>query len=177
MKLCPTCQRCFEDEVSSCPQPGHAALTRTRPGSLLIQSKYRLERLLGGGGMGAVYRCTHVELNYPYAIKILLPNWASSDPNGRQRMRREALIACRLNHVNLVRVHDCGTNVVVVEDEEGANRYEEFFLVMDLLEGESLRDYLLRRGALPLEEAVAISRQVAAGLSGLHSEGILHRDV
>jgi serine/threonine protein kinase len=126
--------------------------------------------------MGTVYRCAHVELNYPYAIKILLPDWASADPNGRRRMRREAVIARRLNHPNLVKVHDCGTNVVV-EDEEGRHRYEEFFLVMDLLEGESLKDYLLRKGALPLEEAVAIARQVADGLSELHSNGILHRDV
>jgi serine/threonine protein kinase len=127
--------------------------------------------------MGTVYRCTHLELKYPCAIKILLPDWASADPHGRQRMRREALIACRLNHPNLVRVHDCGTNVVPVEDEEGTQRYEEFFLVMDLLEGQSLKDYLLQKGALPLNEAVIIARQVANGLSELHSKGILHRDI
>jgi serine/threonine-protein kinase len=127
--------------------------------------------------MGTVYRSTHLELDYPYAIKILIPDWASADPHARQRMRREAVIARRLNHPNLVKVHDCGTNVVVVEDEEGTHRYEEFFLVMDLLEGESLRDYLARKGPLPLEEAVAITLQAANGLSELHSRGVLHRDV
>lgn len=177
MKLCPSCQCCYEDEVLSCPQSDHSSLIYKRPGSRLIQNKYRLDQLLGRGGMGTVYRCTHLELNNPAAIKILLPDSAGADPYGRQRMRREALIACRLNHPNLVRVHDCGTNVIVVKDEEGSHRYEEFFLVMDLLEGQSLRDYLFQKGALPLKEALTIARQVADGLAELHSKGILHRDI
>lgn len=177
MKLCPTCQRCFEDEDLSCSQQGHAPLIRKRAGTRLINNRYRLDKLLGHGGMGAVYSCTHLELNHPMAIKLLLPNSAEADPHGRQRLRREALTACRFNHPNLVQVHDSGTNIVVVEDEDGTHRYDELYVVMELLDGQTLREYLSQFGPLSVGQAVAIMRQVASGLIEVHSKGVVHRDL
>lgn len=177
MKLCPTCQRCFEDETFFCPERGHAPLNQKRVGTLLINNRYRLDELLGHGGMGAVYRCTHLDLNRAMAVKLLRPDSAEADPYGRQRLRREALTACRFNHPNLVQVYDSGTNVVVVEDGEGTHKYDELYVVMELLEGQTLHDYLHQVGPLSVGQAVMIARQLASGLTEVHSKGVVHRDL
>lgn len=177
MRLCPTCQRCFDDEILSCPRQGHAPLIQKRAGTLLINNRYRLDELLGHGGMGAVYNCTHLDLNRSMAIKLLRPDSAEADPYGRQRLRREALTACRFNHPNLVQVYDSGTNVVVVEDGEGTHKYDELYVVMELLEGQTLREYLQQVGPLSVSQAVMIARQLASGLTEVHSKGVVHRDL
>ena len=177
MKVCPDCQRCFEDESASCSQKEHGPLVFKRAGTRVINNRYRLDRLLGHGGMGAVYRCTHMALDHEMAVKLLLPDSAEADPYGRQRLRREGLTACRFNHPNLVRVHDCGTNGVVVEEEGGAQRYDELYVVMELLNGYTLREHLRQAGPLPSGRAVSIAHQVALGLAAIHSKGIVHRDL
>jgi serine/threonine-protein kinase len=111
------------------------------------------------------------------AVKLLLPDSDEADPYGRQRLRREALTACRFNHPNLVQVLDCGTNVVVVEDEDGTHRYDELYVVMELLDGQTLREHLQQAGSLALRRAVSIARQVAIGLAEIHSKGVVHRDL
>ena len=177
MKLCPTCKQCYEDFETSCSQACHSPLVLKRAGTRLINNKYRLDALLGHGGMGAVYRCTHLELNHPKAIKLLLPDYAGADPHGRQRLRREGLTACLSNHPNLVRVHDCGTNVVAVDDEHGARSYDELYVVMELLDGQTLREHLSRVGRLSVRQSLEIARQVASGLAELHSKGVVYRDL
>ncbi len=83
MKTCPVCQRCYEDADAKCSQDD-AALIESRHGSRFITDKYRLDRLLGRGGMGAVYAGTHVDLDRHVAIKLLLPEF-TAEPEALER--------------------------------------------------------------------------------------------
>ena len=108
MKLCTTCQHCYEDADASCAQEGHAGLVLSRPGPRLIADKYLLDRLLDRGGVGAVYAGTHVELGRPVVIKLLLPDFLT-DQQALERFRHEARAAARLNHPNVADIYDYGT--------------------------------------------------------------------
>jgi eukaryotic-like serine/threonine-protein kinase len=124
---------------------------------------YEIQSLLGAGGMGEVYRARDTRLERDVAIKVL-PAHLSSDPDLRQRMEREAKAISSLNHPHICTLHDVGS-------QDGID-----FLVMEHLEGETLADRL-QRGALPLEEALKIGRQVAEALDKAHRRGIVHRDL
>jgi serine/threonine protein kinase len=165
MKICPNCQTCYEDTDAACAREGHDPLAPARPGPRLVDGKYRLDRLLARGGMGAVYAGVHVALERQVAIKMLLPELVS-DPLALERFRREALAAARLNHPNVAGVYDFGTL-------PGGESY----IVMELVEGETLGERLAAAGALPLREAVAIARQVADGIENAHRGGVVHRDL
>ena len=115
--------------------------------------------------MGAVYAGVHVELERPAAIKMLLPDLVS-DPRALGRFKREARAAARLNHPNVAGTYDFGTL-------SGGESY----IVMELVEGETLSEHLAAAGALPLREAVRIARQVADGVEAAHRGGIVHRDL
>lgn len=164
MKLCPICQHCYEDTDTVCPQD-QMALVPSRPGSRLIASKYRLDRLLGRGGMGTVYAGTHVDLDRPVAIKLLLSDF-TADADALERFRREARAAARLNHQNVADTYDYGSL-----PDGGA------YIVMELVDGQTLRDYMNSSGALAISEAIMIARQVADGIEVAHSRGIVHRDL
>jgi serine/threonine protein kinase/ketosteroid isomerase-like protein len=164
MKLCPICQRCYEDTDTLCPQD-QTALVGSRPGTRLIADKYRLDRLLGRGGMGAVYAGTHVDLDRPCAIKLLLSDF-TSDADALERFRREARAAARLNHPNVADTYDYG-----VLPDGGA------YIVMELVEGQTLREYMDAAGAMPIFEAADIAGQVADGVDTAHRSGIVHRDL
>ena len=165
MKICHTCKRCYEDTETACDILEHGQLAHARPGPRLIAEKYRLERLLGRGGMGAVYSGTHVELERPVAVKMLLPD-SFSDPLALERFRREARAAARLNHPNVANTYDYGA----LADGEA-------YLVMELLDGQTLREYLNASGTLPIKWAVEIARQVADGMGAAHYSEIIHRDL
>ncbi|HEX8281907.1 MAG TPA: protein kinase [Pyrinomonadaceae bacterium] len=165
MKICPTCQTCYEDADAACVRAGHGDLVPSRPGSRLVDGRYRLDRLLGRGAMGAVYAGAHVELERPAAIKTLLPDLVS-DPRALERFKREARAAARLNHPNVAGVYDFGTL-------PGGESY----IVMELVEGETLGERLAAAGALPLREAVLIARQIADGVESAHRGGVVHRDL
>lgn len=164
MKLCPLCQRCYEDTESSCSED-QTALVASRPGTRLIADKYRLDRLLGRGGMGAVYAGTHVDLDRPCAIKLLLSDF-TSDADALERFRREARAAARLNHPNVADTYDYG-----VLPDGGA------YIVMELVDGQTLREYMDAAGAMPIQEAAEIAVQVADGVAIAHRSGIVHRDL
>lgn len=164
MKLCPICHRCYEDADISCHND-QTALVASRPGSRLIADKYRLDRLLGRGGMGAVYAGTHVELDRPCAIKLLLSDF-TSDTDALERFRREARAAARLNHPNVADTYDYG-----VLPDGGA------YIVMELVEGQTLREYMDAASAMPIAEAALIGRQIANGVDTAHRSGIVHRDL
>jgi len=131
----------------------------------LIANKYRLGRLLGEGGMGAVYEAVHTELGLKVAIKILSPTIASN-PTSVKRFRREARAAAAVSHDNVVSVTDTGT------DDNGVP-----FIVMELLEGESVSSLLHRERVLPADVAIPIVSQILAGLAAAHDQGVVHRDL
>ncbi|HEX8817104.1 MAG TPA: protein kinase [Terriglobales bacterium] len=131
------------------------------PGTKL--GPYEILSPLGAGGMGEVYRARDTRLDRDVAIKVL-PAHLSSDPDLRQRMEREAKAISALNHPHICTLHDVGS-------QNGVD-----FLVMEHLEGETLADRL-KRGPLPLQEALKIGREIAEALEKAHRRGIVHRDL
>ncbi|MGH9311474.1 MAG: serine/threonine-protein kinase, partial [Vicinamibacterales bacterium] len=127
--------------------------------------KYRLEQLLGRGGMGAVYRARDMRLDRLVALKIVRAELLG-DPEARRRFRREAQIVARLQHPGIVSVFDYGTV------PHGAA-----YLVMELVRGEDLRRVLVREGRLEPARAARILSSVCAAIEAAHREGVLHRDL
>jgi serine/threonine protein kinase len=125
--------------------------------------RYRLERPLGRGGMASVYVARDSELERDVAVKLLAEN-LSDDSTFRERFVREARLAARLSHPNVVSVYDAG--------EDGGRPY----IVMELVEGETLAD-LLARGRVPPDQARALALQAAEGLAHAHEAGLVHRDI
>ena len=165
LKECPRCGRCFDSSASVCDADG-AELTLTLPVERTVEGRYRLERLIGKGGMGAVYEATHLKLNHKVAVKVL-SGQMFGDPSALRRFEREAQALARLSqHPNIVSVHDYGELAT-----EGA------FLVMDLIEGESLGALLKRERRVDPVRAAAIFEQVLEGLKAAHAAGIVHRDL
>ena len=125
---------------------------------------YVFEEKIGEGGMGAVYRARHALLDKPVAIKILSDHLLTS-PEFEERFLREARAQARLHHPNIVQVTD-------FFQENG-----KYYLVMVLVEGESLEQRLMRDKPLPIDEALRISADVLAALDYAHQRGLIHRDV
>ncbi|HEU4405894.1 MAG TPA: protein kinase [Polyangiaceae bacterium] len=130
----------------------------------LVAGRYLLKRPIGGGGMGAVWLAEHVELRAPCAVK-LIDREAVLNPEFRRRFTREARAAALLRSTHVVQVLDSG-------EWRG-----QPYLVMELLEGEDLRDCLLRTSRLPPADCLEIARQIARALSKAHAAGIVHRDL
>jgi serine/threonine protein kinase len=126
--------------------------------------KYQVVRLIGEGGMGAVYEGLHLAIGKKVAIKIMSPELAA-DPDARARFLREAQLTSRVRHPHAVDVTDIGS-------EAG-----QPFLVMEFLEGEDLASFIEWRGRLPLQQAADIMLPVAAAVAAAHDEGIIHRDL
>ena len=118
---------------------------------------------LGKGGMGEVYRARDTKLNRNVAIKVLPEDFAS-DAARLARFRREAQVLASLNHPNIAAIYG-------LEESDGV-----VALALELVEGEDLAERL-KRGAIPYEEAMAVARELAAGLEAAHEKGIVHRDL
>jgi tRNA A-37 threonylcarbamoyl transferase component Bud32 len=131
----------------------------------VLHGTWCIEALLGSGGMGAVYRARHVRTGRHYAVKTLLPDVRLS-PDAVRRFAREAAAASSLGHAHIVAVHDFH------ETPEGIH-----YLVMDLLQGETLERRLSRVGSLPWHEAQRIALELASALCSAHDRGLLHRDL
>ena len=125
---------------------------------------YRIDELIGRGGMGLVYRATNVALNRIYALKVLAPGLAE-DEGFRQRFKREMRIAASLHHPNIVGIHYAG-------EQDGM-----LFFVMDYVTGTDLREILMKQGALDPNRAVDLLDQFASALDAAHRRGLVHRDV
>ena len=130
-----------------------------------LGGRYRLEEVIGRGGMSTVYRATDDQLGRTVAVKVLLPALADQDPSYAARFQREARAAAALASAAVVTVYDTGV------DE--ASQY----IVMEYVDGQSLADALRDERPLPLPEAVRIAERVAAALAAAHAAGILHRDI
>lgn len=134
-----------------------------KPGEI-IGGKYRIERALGSGGMGAVFEARHAVTHKHFAIKCLLPEIADR-PDSLKRFIREAQVTGRFKHRNVVDVYD------ICQDEAGV------FMVMELLEGESLAERLRRETRLSVSEACRILVPCMEGIAAAHQVGIIHRDI
>ncbi len=126
-------------------------------------SHYKILEKLGEGGMGVVYRAEDANLSRQVAIKVL-PDLFSGDAERLARFEREARLLASLNHPNIATIHG-------LEQAEGKR-----FLVMELVEGETLAQRLLKE-PLPVEEALEVCRQVAEGIEAAHEKGVIHRDL
>src|SRR5688500_11778960 len=133
----------------------------------VLQQQYRLDKLLGEGGMGAVYRGEQLSVSRPVAIKLIAGKIAQN-PECVRRFRREAEAMAKLRHPNTVRLYDFG---VEQSASTADSAHPELFMVMELLEGSDLSEQLMRRGRLPAAEALFVTRQVLEALAEAHSLG------
>jgi hypothetical protein len=131
----------------------------------VLRGTYRVEAIVGRGGMGLVYAARHERTGRRYAVKTLLPG-SPIGPDALRRFEREATAASALGHPNIVAVHD-------FDRTPGGT----FFMVMDYVDGESLEQRLARVGSVPWADAKRIALDLAAALSAAHAHGLLHRDV
>jgi len=131
----------------------------------MVLGNCRLVSKLGEGGMGAVYKGHHEGLDIDVAMKILPKHLAEKNPDFIDRFRREARVAARLNHPNVV-------NVMNVGEEEGVH-----FIIMEFVKGIDLKEFIVKKGSLELVEAIDLIKQVFQALEAGHTAGILHRDI
>lgn len=166
MKACPKCGVEYPDATTLCPADG-VALEKTDDALLgqTLAGKYRIEEKLSAGGMGTVYRGTHVLMDKTVAVKVLRPSLAA-DEKIVARFSREARAASRISHPHALSVTDFG------EAEGGV-----VFLVMEYLSGLTLKQIIRQEGPMALPRAVEILRQVGGALDAAHAEGVVHRDL
>jgi hypothetical protein len=164
MMECPRCGRCEDHDVRICPSDG-AVLRRSGTIGRVLEGKYRLEQLLGRGGMGAVYQARDMRLDRMVAVKVVRSELIG-DPDAQRRFLREAQIVARLQHPAIVLVFDYGT----LGDGSA-------YLVMELVRGEDLRKVLSREGRLEPARAARILSSVCGAIEAAHRQGVLHRDL
>jgi TolB-like protein/tRNA A-37 threonylcarbamoyl transferase component Bud32 len=176
-RSCPSCATPLPEEALFCLHCG--AATPTEPGvpqrtattglvevarvRKALASRYRVERVLGEGGMATVYLAVDLKHNRKVALKVMRPELAAT--LGSERFLREVEIAGRLNHPHILPMHDSG-------EADGLLYY-----VMPYIDGESLRDRIKREGQLPVEESLRLAREVSEALAYAHSQGVIHRDM
>ena len=160
---CESCGRCFDAGGALCPYDNRRLTAIS--GSRLLNGRYRLERRLGRGGMGTVYAGTDIVLERPVAVK-LIRDTVAGPLDLISRFRQEARSAARFAHPHVVRVYDFGID-----------RHQRPFLVMELLEGDTLRQRLAADVPLNAPEVLHILRGVCSALSAAHGQGLVHRDL
>ena len=129
-----------------------------------LGGRYEIQKLLGMGGMGAVYKARDMEVERVVGLKVIRPDLAG-DPAILARFKQELILARQVTHKNIIRIYD-------LNEADGVK-----FITMEFIEGEDLRTILLREGKLSPERAADIMVQVCAGLQAAHSEGVIHRDL
>jgi serine/threonine-protein kinase len=177
---CPTCGKQLDETIRFCPDDGtpltdtaalRGARTPTGGGAKKLQlpvvvgTRYRLEEERGGGGMAQVYRAVDLTLQRNVAVKLINPT-LRTEPEFDSRFQREARIASQLGDPHIVVVHDFG-----IDAEHGP------YLVMEYLQGQSLRERLQTQGKLPLKAALQLGGQLLLALIHAHGKGIIHRDI
>lgn len=166
MKTCPQCQRSYPVSFAVCPQDG-TRLTESLEWAegTVIRGKYRIVGKIGEGGMGAVYKALHMHFNESCALKVMAPQ-LMNDTALVKRFGREAVIARKLRHKNAVKVEDFD------ETEDGRP-----FIVMEYIEGQSLKHLMNAAGPLSVARTSSIIKQAAAALDAAHQLGLVHRDI
>ena len=131
----------------------------------LFAARYDILSTLGKGGMGVVYRAHDRQLDEEVALKVLRPDVMREDPTLLERFKQEIKLARRITHKNVLRTHDFG-------DTEGTP-----YISMEYLEGVTLKDLIVSKGALPLGVGLRIVKQMCQGLEAAHLQGVVHRDI
>lgn len=149
-------------EETAWPDDGDAASVRDLTG--VTVGDFKVEKLLGRGGMGEVYLATQLSLNRPVALKVLRPNLASN-PTYLGRLRSEATAVAKLNHPNIVHVY-------TFQSVDQIN-----FIAMEYVQGTNLKEYIFKKGALDLPLALSIMRQTGQAIGAAGEVGLVHRDV
>jgi tRNA A-37 threonylcarbamoyl transferase component Bud32 len=179
---CPTCGKQLEATVRFCPDDGtplaeaaavtvsHTPTARSAPSAelelpVLVGNRYRLVQVLGGGGMAKVYRAVDTTLEREVAVKLINPE-LRAEPEFDARFQREARIASQLMDSHIVVVHDFGLDAT-----HGP------YLVMEYLQGETLRHHLQTKGPLPSSAVLQLGGQLLLALIHAHEKGIIHRDI
>ena len=168
MKHCPRCQKTYADTQRFCLDDGDLLSLRD-PYHLVgrtLAEKYRIDALVGVGGMGAVYSAYHLGLDRRVAFKILLPHLALGNIQTVTLFEREGKIAGRLSHENIVSIFDAGRT----SDEIA-------YIAMEWLDGRTLADELMAQGQFSFERAAEILRQIALALEEAHTQRVIHRDL
>ena len=166
MKRCPSCQSVFPTHYTHCPRDGSAlAESAEWSGGTIIRGKYQIIGKVGQGGMAAVYKAVHVRFKELRALKVINPELAD-DASFVRRFEQEAIITRKLQHPNAVRVDD------IDEAEDGRP-----FIVMEYVDGRSLKDVIEQQAPLSVERVCSIVKQVAAALDSAHRLGLVHRDI
>ncbi|HLY59377.1 MAG TPA: protein kinase [Terriglobia bacterium] len=166
MKNCPTCQTSYPNNFMVCPQDGVPLVDiGAWSEGAVIRGKYRIVCKVGQGGMGTVYKVVHVAFEEVHALKVILPALMSDDLFVK-RFKHEAVITRKLQHPNAVRVDD------IDEAEDGRP-----IIVMEYIEGQSLKHLIQEQGALPVPRVCSIIKQAAAALAAAHDLGMVHRDI
>lgn len=160
---CPRCGLCYESGMGRCANEG----VQLTPMSFkrLLTSRYRLERRLGRGGMGTVYKATDTSLERAVAVKLIREDLVTSS-DAVERFRREAKAAASFAHPNLVTVHDFG-----VDSDT------RVFLVMELLEGCTLRQRFEQQKKFTTQQILQVIGGACTGLEAAHQQGLIHRDL
>ena len=169
MRPCPGCRAEIADEARFCPfcgavTPGAAPAADPHVGTV-VDGKFRVEALVGQGGMGKVYRARHLTLDRAVVLKML-HRGLSSDPEVAQRFHREAKAASRLNHPNSIAVLDFG------QAADGT-----LFMAMEHLSGRDLASVVAEEGPLAEARIVRIGAQILSALAEAHAHGVIHRDL
>lgn len=166
MKTCPKCGNDYPDATTLCPADG-IALEKTDDDLIgtTLAGKYRIDAKLSSGGMGTVYRGTHVLMDKTVAVKVLRTSLAA-DEKIVARFSREARAASKISHPHALSVTDFG------EAENGV-----VFLVMEYLSGSTLKEIIREEGPMSLERVAGILKQVCGALDAAHEQGVVHRDL
>lgn len=149
--------------ISGAPAPAPDLQALFRKGAVFAE-RYRVESVLGKGGMGVVLKAWDLRLEEHIALKVIQPQWAAS-PEFLEQLKQEIRLARRITHRNVLRTHDFGEASGIA------------FVTMEFLQGITLKQLLDDRGRLPLPMVLRIGRQVGEGLAAAHAEGVVHRDV
>lgn len=133
----------------------------------IVNEKYKVEALVGEGGMGKVFRATHLELNKPFALKLMQFDIATSSAKNISRFKREASTLAKLNHPNIVSITDFGV----------LDKRQLPYIIMEYVEGVTLRKLLKLKETLTESQAINIVKQLCLALHEAHSQGVIHRDL
>lgn len=165
MRECPACFSCYDDSIIVCPAEGRQTFN-SLPGGVTLDGRYVLEKRLGEGGMGVVYKAHHKFLKTTRAIKIIKPELVGNDPSFSTRFQQEAMTAAAIGHPNIISVPDYG----FLDGEIP-------FLVMEFIEGISLQDLMTSEGRFTPEKSLEYMRVIASAVGAAHAHGIVHRDL